>query len=357
MEILIGQRLYEISRQLESQRTEHHASSAVKPQHIWTIDGDKLTVERIRDEIDRKLKNFGEFVVQRLNTRQFTWVELDAQKKRTFDGESVRVPDPDPARQSVCLERSDQLWNVPRLQATTKNSEPQRNAQPQYRSLINSQPSHLCSKKFWCLEGTKVPNSECLFVHRKQGLFLSENVDDMMKWLAEGRNMASVWKKVMKLIDYGEPTSFAWPVKTMMLLINSEQCLNLEFSAGATENLFARVGHTSRKNSRVVIRHGKTCEEVRGDALWIGPKKKGAIVHSFIASLRWKQRSRSRARTRPPVSVCVYPPFGKKKARKGRSSRSAVLRAQNYRRTRVAQPTKGVETRPAREDPDPTQFT
>ena len=36
------------------------------------------------------------------------------------------------------------------------------------------------SKKFhWKLAGKRVPNWESLFVHRKQGLFLSENVDDI----------------------------------------------------------------------------------------------------------------------------------------------------------------------------------
>ena len=53
----------------------------------------------------------------------------------------------------------------------------------------------------------KVPNWECLFVHRKQGLFLSENVDDirMAGW---NLNMAPMWKKLMENVDLDEPTSF-----------------------------------------------------------------------------------------------------------------------------------------------------
>ena len=44
----------------------------------------------------------------------------------------------------------------------------------------------------------KVPNWKCMFVHRKQGLFLSENVDDI--------KMAGV-EKMMKHVDIDEPTS------------------------------------------------------------------------------------------------------------------------------------------------------
>ena len=40
----------------------------------------------------------------------------------------------------------------------------------------------------------EVPNCECLFVHRKQGLFLSENVDDI-KMTGKKQNMALIWKK------------------------------------------------------------------------------------------------------------------------------------------------------------------
>ena len=54
----------------------------------------------------------------------------------------------------------------------------------------------------------KVPNWECLFVHRKQGLFLSEKVDDIKK-AGKKQNMAPMWKKLMKNVDLDEPTSFS----------------------------------------------------------------------------------------------------------------------------------------------------
>ena len=53
----------------------------------------------------------------------------------------------------------------------------------------------------------KVPNWECRFVHRKQGLFVSVNVDDI-RMAGKKHNMAPMWKKMMKNVDVDEPTSF-----------------------------------------------------------------------------------------------------------------------------------------------------
>ena len=49
-------------------------------------------------------------------------------------------------------------------------------------------------------------NWECLFVHRKQGLFLSGHVDDI-KMAGKKQNIAAMWKKLMKNVDLDEPTS------------------------------------------------------------------------------------------------------------------------------------------------------
>ena len=53
----------------------------------------------------------------------------------------------------------------------------------------------------------KVHRWECLFVHRKQRLFLSVYVDDI-KMAGKKQNMSSMWKKLMKNVDLDEPTSF-----------------------------------------------------------------------------------------------------------------------------------------------------
>ena len=49
-----------------------------------------------------------------------------------------------------------------------------------------------------CEEG---PNWECLFVHRKQGLFLSVCVDDI-KMAGRKQNFNPMWRKLMKLVDF-----------------------------------------------------------------------------------------------------------------------------------------------------------
>ena len=53
----------------------------------------------------------------------------------------------------------------------------------------------------------KIPNWECLFVHREQGLFLSVYVDDI-KLAGKKQNIGPMWKVLNKEVDFGEPTSF-----------------------------------------------------------------------------------------------------------------------------------------------------
>ena len=57
------------------------------------------------------------------------------------------------------------------------------------------------------LGSEKVSDWECLFVHRKQGLFLSKYVDDI-KMTGKNQNMTPMGKKLMKNGDLDEPTSF-----------------------------------------------------------------------------------------------------------------------------------------------------
>ena len=53
----------------------------------------------------------------------------------------------------------------------------------------------------------KIPNWECLFVHREKGLFLSVYVDDI-KLAGKTQNIDPMWKVHNKEVDLGEPTSF-----------------------------------------------------------------------------------------------------------------------------------------------------
>ena len=53
----------------------------------------------------------------------------------------------------------------------------------------------------------KIPNWECLFVHREKGLFLSVYVDDI-KLAGKKQHFDPMWKVLNKEVDLGKPTSF-----------------------------------------------------------------------------------------------------------------------------------------------------
>ena len=53
----------------------------------------------------------------------------------------------------------------------------------------------------------KIPNWECLFVHRGKRLFLSVYVDDI-KLAGKKQNIDPMWKVLNNEVDLGEPTSF-----------------------------------------------------------------------------------------------------------------------------------------------------
>ena len=53
----------------------------------------------------------------------------------------------------------------------------------------------------------KIPNWECLFVHREKGLFLSVYVDDI-KLAGKKHNIDPMWKLLNKEVDLGETNIF-----------------------------------------------------------------------------------------------------------------------------------------------------
>ena len=63
------------------------------------------------------------------------------------------------------------------------------------------------SKSFCSTLGRKIPNWECLFVHREKLLFLSVYVYDI-KLAGKKQNLDPMWKLLNKEVDLGEPTSF-----------------------------------------------------------------------------------------------------------------------------------------------------
>ena len=90
----------------------------------------------------------------------------------------------------------------------------------------------------------KIPNLECLSVHREKGLILSVYVDDK-KLAGKKQNPDPMWKLLNKEVDFGEPTSF---LDHVYLGCTQRQCeiskdivdnyrTMFEFSAGRVEKL------------------------------------------------------------------------------------------------------------------------
>ena len=92
----------------------------------------------------------------------------------------------------------------------------------------------------------KVPNWECLFVHREKGLFLSVYVDDI-KLAGKKQNLDPMWKVLSKEVDLGEPTSFLdhenlgctqRRCETRKHIVDNKRTMfESRISAGATEKL------------------------------------------------------------------------------------------------------------------------
>ena len=122
----------------------------------------------------------------------------------------------------------------------------------------------------------KIPNWECLFVHREKGLFLSVYVDDI-KLAGKKQNLDPMWKVLNKEVDLGEPTSF---LDHEYLGCTQRQC---EISKNTVDNyrtMFeSRIFSVGSREITIpskysyffmVLWHGWSCKEVCGTILWVG---------------------------------------------------------------------------------------
>ena len=163
----------------------------------------------------------------------------------------------------------------------------------------------------------KVPNWECLFVHRWQK-FLSVYVDDI-KMAGKKQNLAPVWKKLMKDVDNEEPISF---LDHVYLGCTQRECKPNEkiigqyykmfesrISAGATEKL-PGWDEPRAKNFSVVLRHGRTCSKMHGTVLRIGKQKDGATIQSFSSLFGRSQNQKEELENKGELSEgCSYIEF------------------------------------------------
>ena len=80
----------------------------------------------------------------------------------------------------------------------------------------------------------KIPNWECLFVHREKGLFLSVYVDDI-KLAGKKQILDPMWKVLNKEVDLGEPTSF---LDHVFLGCTQRQCQTSKDTVDNYRNMF-----------------------------------------------------------------------------------------------------------------------
>ena len=116
----------------------------------------------------------------------------------------------------------------------------------------------------------KIPNWECLFVHREKGLFLFVYVDDI-KLAGKKHNIDPVWEVPNKEVDLGEPTSFLDHVYlgctqrqryiSKDVVDNYRTMFESRISAGATEKLPCSENLCISSWSYDVEGHAKKCVE------------------------------------------------------------------------------------------------
>ena len=141
----------------------------------------------------------------------------------------------------------------------------------------------------------KVPNWECLFVHREKGLFLSVNVDDI-KLAGKTQNLDPMWKVLNQEVDFGEPTSF---LDHVYLGCTQRQCQISKEYCGQLQN-HVRIANFRGRN-RKSFHTLKVFVFLRGPTKWkVMPRN----VWSDIVSWRTKRLNNS-AKYLLPASMTI----------------------------------------------------
>ena len=125
----------------------------------------------------------------------------------------------------------------------------------------------------------KVPNWECLFVHREKGLFLSVCVDDI-KLAGKKQKIDPIWKVRNEQVDSGEPPSFF----DHFLWMHSKTMRNKQIHCGQSQN-HVRIQSSRRRNGKstklgkteyfdMVPRYGRSCKQNarNGVASWLAKR-------------------------------------------------------------------------------------
>ena len=139
----------------------------------------------------------------------------------------------------------------------------------------------------------KIPNWECLFVHRQEGLFLFVYVDDIkLAW--KKQNIDPMWKLLNKKVDLEEPISF---IDYVYLGCTQKTMWNKQRYCGQLQN-HVWITNFRRENWKItilrefssffmVLLHGRSCEEMCGAILWVSKENDSTTLQSIYSMNRW----------------------------------------------------------------------
>ena len=107
----------------------------------------------------------------------------------------------------------------------------------------------------------KVATSECLFVHREKGLFLSVYVDDI-KLAGKKQNLDPMWKVLNKEVALGESSSF---LDHVYLECTQRQC---EISKDIVDNYRTMFESRISSGATEKLPCSEIFESLRGPTIW-----------------------------------------------------------------------------------------
>ena len=149
----------------------------------------------------------------------------------------------------------------------------------------------------------KVSNWECFSSTAKKGLFLSVYVDNT-KLAGKKQNIDPMWKALNKEFDLGEPTSF---LDHVYVGCSQRQC---EISKDMVDNQWtmceSRISAGENWKTTmlgksscffVVLRYGRSCQEMCGTILWVGKQDDSTTPQSIYSMHWWSSFQRRRLKS------------------------------------------------------------
>ena len=139
----------------------------------------------------------------------------------------------------------------------------------------------------------KVSNWECLFVHREIGFFLSVYVDDI-KLAGKKQNINPMWKGTQSRSWFGRTNIFRRScilgVYSKTMWKKQRYCGQLQSHVWITNFRGWNWNTTILGKSSyffVVLRYGRSCQEMCGTILWVGKQDDSTTLQSIYSMHRW----------------------------------------------------------------------